>query len=117
MSKQKTAVIFGVSSQDGSYFALPYKEHGEDRPFYVDFIVRMKDEKIGLFDTKGGLTAETAKARAEGLAIYVAEQNKKGKKLFGGIVIKDRGSWRYHSGKNYSYNPNDLSSWEYLNLS
>ena len=45
-----------------------------DVPFYVDWIVKYKDESIGLFDTKGGLTAETAGLRATGLAKYIKEQ-------------------------------------------
>ena len=61
----------------------PHIEHGVERSFYVDFIVMQKAVVVGvgLFDTKGGLTAETAKSRAEGLAKHIAEQNKKGKKI------------------------------------
>ncbi|GAH12347.1 unnamed protein product, partial [marine sediment metagenome] len=64
----------------------------------VDFIVQFDDGSIGLFDTKGGRTAETSDAgpRAEGLQKYIKEQNKKGKKLRGGIVINVDGSWRYN---------------------
>ena len=80
------------------------------------FVVKMKDDSIGLFDTKGGLTADTAKTRAEGLAKYIKEQNKKSKKLFGGIVIKDKKSWRYNDSEKYEYNPNDLKDWKFLEL-
>jgi len=76
----------------------------------------LKDGRVGLFDTKGGLTAETAKTRAEGLAKYIAEQTKTEKKLFGGIVLKDKNSWRYNCNKHYTYNPNDLNDWRYLDL-
>lgn len=103
---------FRNGSQDGTYFAVPYTEHGEEKLFYVDFIVMTKDGKIGLFDTKGGLTAETAGPRAEGLAKYLA----KDKKLWGGIVIHDKKSWRYHPGKNYEYNSKDLKGWDFLDL-
>lgn len=108
----KVAWWFRNGSQDGTYFAVPYTEHGEDKLFYVDFIVMFKDGKIGLFDTKGGLTAETAGPRAEGLARYMA----KDKKTWGGIVIHDKKSWRYHLGKDYEYNPKDLIGWEFLGL-
>lgn len=107
---------FKNGKSDATYFAVPYLENGQGRAFYPDFIVMMADGRIGLFDTKGGLTAETATGRAEGLADYIATENKKGKKLFGGIVIQDKGSWRYHTGKKYSYNPKDLKSWEFLDL-
>lgn len=105
---------FKNGAQDGSYFAVPYVEHEQKKSFYVDFIVMMKDGRIGLFDTKGGLTAETAKARAEGLAAYITTQ--KEKKLFGGIVLSDKKSWRYNNKKKYFYNPNDLKEWEFLDL-
>lgn len=116
-SKNKVAWWFRNGSQDGSFFAAPYEENGERRPFYVDFIVVMKDGRVGLFDTKAGITAETAGTRAEGLAKYISEQNKKGKKLWGGIVVHDKKSWRYHSGKGYSYDPKSLKGWDFLDLS
>ena len=107
---------FKNGKSDATYFAVPHFEHGVEKSFYVDFIVMQKDGRVGLFDTKGGLTAETAKSRAEGLAKYIAEQNKKGKKLFGGIVLKEKNSWRYNDDKEYEYNPNDLKKWKFLDL-
>ncbi len=107
---------FKNGKSDATYFAVPHVEHGVEKPFYVDFVVKQKDGHIGLFDTKGGFTAETAKSRAEGLANYIAEQNKKGKKLYGGIVLKEKNSWRYHDGLKYEYNPNNLKDWKFLDL-
>lgn len=107
---------FKNGKQDGSYFAVPYFENGQEKPFYIDFIVMLNDRRIGLFDTKGGIYAKTAKERAEGLAEYIATENKSGKKLFGGIVLKDKNSWRYNDSKKYSYDPNDLKDWKFLDL-
>lgn len=107
---------FKNGKSDATYFAVPHLEHDTEKPFYVDFIVMLKDGRIGLFDTKGGLTAETAGSRAEGLAKYIVEQNKKSKKLFGGIVIKEKNSWLYNSNIDYKYNPNDLKNWTFLDL-
>ena len=107
---------FKNGRQDASYFAVPYFENGSDKPFYVDFIVATVDGKIGLFDTKGGIYAQTAGPRAEGLAAYISAATKKVKKLFGGIVIKDKKSWRYSDERKYHYDPNDLKKWEYLEL-
>ena len=107
---------FKNGSQDGTYFAVPHIENNLKKAFYVDFIVLLKNGKIGLFDTKGGLTAQTAKSRAEGLTKYIKEQNKKGKKLFGGIVIKDGNSWRYNDSNQYGYNPGNLNDWKFLNF-
>jgi type III restriction enzyme len=107
---------FKNGRQDGSYFAVPYVENGQDKPFYLDFVVMLNDGQLGLFDTKGGIYAKTATERAEGLAEYIATKNKKGKKLFGGIVLKDKNSWRFNDSKKYSYNPNDLKDWKFLDL-
>ncbi len=107
---------FKNGTSDATYFAVPYIENGIDLPFYVDFVVQMKDGTIGLFDTKGGIYAKTAKERAEGLAKYIKEQSKKGKKLLGGIVIKENKSWDYNDSKKYEYNPNDLKDWKFLDL-
>jgi type III restriction enzyme len=107
---------FKNGASDATYFAVPYVENGIDLPFYVDFVVQMKDGSIGLFDTKGGIYAKTAKERAEGLAKYIKEQNKQGKKLFGGIVIREKKSWRYNDSEKYEYNPNNLKDWKFLEL-
>jgi len=107
---------FKNGKSDETNFAVPHTEYGIEKPFYVDFIVMLKDGCVGLFDTKGGWTAETAKSRAEGLAKYIAEQNKAGKKLFGGIVLQEKKSWRYHDGLKYEYNPSDLKDWKFLDL-
>ncbi len=107
---------FKNGKQDGSYFAVPYVENGREKPFYLDFIVMLKDGRVGLFDTKGGIYAKTAKERAKGLAEYIAGENKKGKNLFGGIVLKDKNSWRYNDSKKYSYDPNNLKDWKFLDL-
>lgn len=99
------------------YFAVLYKdEAGIERGFYVDFIIQFKDGTIGLFDTKSGMTAKDAKSRAEGLAKYIKTENKKGKKLWGGIAIYVNGSWRYNNEEKYAYNENDLSNWQLLDI-
>lgn len=117
LEKSKAVVWwFKNGKSDATYFAVPHVEYGAEKPFYVDFIVLLKDGRVGLFDTKGGLTAETAKSRAEGLARYIVEQNKTGKKLAGGIVLEEKSSWRYHDGLKYDYNPNDLKDWKFLDL-
>jgi type III restriction enzyme len=103
---------FKNGSKDGSYFAVPYTENGMQKAFYVDFVVMLFDGSIGLFDTKGGIYAQTAKDRAEGLAAYIV----KNKKLFGGIIVKEKNSWRYSDSKKYRYDPNDLKDWKYLDL-
>jgi type III restriction enzyme len=96
------------------YFAIL---RSDDRAFYPDFIIQFKDGTIGIFETKSGFTAgEDAKERAESLQRYIKNQNKKGKKLIGGIAINQNGTWRYNDNEKYKYDPNDLSSWKVLSL-
>ncbi|MBU4346094.1 MAG: DEAD/DEAH box helicase family protein [Candidatus Omnitrophica bacterium] len=102
-SSDKVKWWFRNSHGEIKYFAIPYKDKdGFERAFYIDFIVMMKDGRIGLFDTKSGFTAELAKERAEALARYIKEQNKKReKKLWGGIVTFKDGSCRYNDSESY----------------
>lgn len=99
---------------DAQHFAIPYEEHGEPHAFYVDWIVKYKDGRIGLWDTKFGFTAEMAKAKAKGLNQYIKEQNSNGQNLFGGIVLPHLGSWRYNDNEIYEYDENNLKSWKLL---
>jgi type III restriction enzyme len=99
------------------YFAVKYEdESGFERSFYVDFIVQFNDSSIGLFDTKGGYTAKDAKTRAESLQKYIGAQNKKGKNLWGGIVINVNGNWRYNDNKVYTYDEKNLKDWKFLTI-
>jgi type III restriction enzyme len=83
--------------------------------FYPDFIIQFRDDSIGIFDTKKGITAKDAKERAEGLQKYIKEHNKE-KKLWGGIAIYEKGSWRYNDNKEYEFDPNNLSKWKMLEI-
>ena len=109
---------FKNGDRDAVYFAVPYQENGDKKPFYVDFIVRMKDGSVGLFDTKSGLTRQVAGPKVAGLYTYIQEQNKKGKKLFGGIVTNTdprnyTGRWVYFN-KDIKVLSNGLDNWENL---
>ena len=101
------------------YFAVSYiNKYGKKSAFYVDFVIQLSNGRVALVDTKAGRTAENAdtKEKAEGLAKYIKEEKKKGKELFGGIVILVEGNWRYNDRDKYSYNPKDLKGWKFLDL-
>jgi type III restriction enzyme len=101
------------------YFAIHYKDVDKiDRAFYVDFIVKLKNGKIALFDTKDGFTAKETKEKAEYLQKYIIDQNQKHKmKLFGGIIVQKDGSFRLNQKEKYTFSERELSAdWEYLNL-
>ena len=80
----------GESSSD--YFSITTKdeETGKHANFLPDFIICMKDGSIGLLDTKSGRTLEGAGNRSNSLQKYIRDQNKKGKKLWGGITTQNQ---------------------------
>jgi type III restriction enzyme len=105
---------FKNGDQGEQFFAVSYIEEGQEKPFYVDWVVKYKSGKIGLFDTKSGIFADKAKDKAEGLAKYIKEENSKGKNLCGGIAIQKERSWRVHEKEVYYYKENDLSGWNFI---
>ncbi len=108
---------FKNGESEVKYFAVSYvDEYGKDMSFYVDFIISFKDGSIGLFDTKAGTYAVTAGPRSDGLQKYINAENKKGKKLWGGILINVSDTWMYNDDKKYSYDPSDHSKWKLLEL-
>lgn len=98
----------------GTYFGVPYIDDSkEDQTFYVDFVVKLFDGRIGLFDTKSGWTAKEAGNKSDGLQKYIQDQNKKGKNLFGGIVHPKSGSFYTFTGVPYKFDK-DLTDWEII---
>ncbi|OGG47017.1 hypothetical protein A2671_00545 [Candidatus Kaiserbacteria bacterium RIFCSPHIGHO2_01_FULL_49_13] len=88
------------------YFAVKYfnTAHKRDALFYPDWIIRFKDGRIGIFDTKSGFTANT-EGRAEELSRKIKAL---GKKFIGGIVVKENGVWYCNDAEKYSYTAGKL---------
>jgi len=109
---------FKNGDRDKTFFAVPYT-NGEQKPFYLDFIVKLKDGRVGLFDTKSGLTLKAAGPKIDGVYEYIKKEKKKGKKLFGGIVTntqKDyKGRWIYFNKQSKDLK-NNFVNWEDLEL-
>lgn len=108
---------FKNGDRDATFFAVPYEENGEKKPFYVDFIVRYKDGSIGLYDTKSGKTIKDAKEKSDGLQEYI--KNHKG--LKGGIVTNTKpndfsGRWMCYKGRGSDLNSDDFLNWELVEL-
>jgi len=103
---------FKNGDRDATFFAVPY-ENGEQKPFYVDFIVKLKDGRIGLFDPHGTQLSDFG-PKSDGLQKYIKEQNKKGKKLFGGIVANTdqnyRGRWVYFAKASKDFKDNSFEN-------
>jgi type III restriction enzyme len=115
-SSDKVEWWFKNGDRDATFFAVPY-ENGELKPFYVDFIVKFKDGRIGLFDPHGIQLSDFG-PKSDGLQKYIKEEIKKGKKLFGGIVANTdsrnyKGRWVYFD-KTSKELRNDFSNWKDL---
>ncbi|NTU66807.1 MAG: DEAD/DEAH box helicase family protein [Candidatus Moranbacteria bacterium] len=80
-------------------------KYGDGSTFQPDFLVKFKDGKIGIFDTKAiGYNEDDNKLKAEALQKYVGKENTKKKKmsLFGGLVVKYGNQFRINSDENYT---------------
>lgn len=83
--------------------------------FQPDFIVKFKDGRIGIFDTKAsGDREDENKIKGEALQKYIEEENKKDKKLFGGLVIKDNNQFRINQEKEYISFKKNKDNWNFL---
>jgi len=111
---------FKNGDRDTKFFAVPYND-GEKKPFYIDFIVKLKDGRIGLFDTKAGFTQKLAGPKINGLFNYIQSENKKRKNLFGGIVTNTdqrnyHGRWIYFDKPKEKLKDNNFDNWVDLEL-
>ena len=105
---------FKNGDRDATFFAVPYGD-GEEKPFYVDFIVKLMDGRIGLIDTKAGFTRQIAGPKIDGLYKYIQSEIKKGKKCFGGIVANTernyRGRWVYFDKESKDLKNDSFENW------
>lgn len=111
---------FKNGDRDATYFAVPYEEYGEWKPFYVDFIVKFNDGRVGLFDTKSGRTIKDAREKSDGLQAYLKEHGKN-KNLFGGIIANTdsknfNGSWMIYTGAGTDLAYGDSNNWDLLKI-
>ena len=88
----------------------------DDNAFRPDFIVQYKNGYIGIYDTKdAGFQEDDNKIKAEALQRYIKEENAKGKKLRGGIIIVDNGHLKINDNDVYvpfKTKPNDWKFFE-----
>lgn len=108
----------GDQGQD--HFAVPYKNlQNELRLFYVDFIIRFKSGKLGLFDTKTRRSDLEAPKKHNALVEFLEIQNRTNTSvtLIGGILIPDEisGVTSFRYCINRIEDTNDLTGWEFFN--
>lgn len=79
------------------HFAVPYTDKdGEPRCFYVDYVIRMKNGTVCLFDTKTKDSDPNAPAKHNALLDYIEHENStNGKRLMGGVIIQEDDNWYY----------------------
>ena len=76
---------FGIAKENGS-------------AFQPDFLIQFKDGRIGIFDTKAGkgYNENDNEAKSNALQQYIVDENKKGKNIVGGLVIRDKDNFYYY---------------------
>jgi type III restriction enzyme len=83
--------------------------------FQPDFLVMFKDGRLGIFDTKAsGDREDKNKIKGEALQKYILEQNKKGRKLFGGLVVMENNKFRLNQKENYLTIKENSKDWDFF---
>ncbi len=100
--QEHMATNFGIRKEDGS-------------TFQPDFIIRFKDGRIGIFDTKGvGQREDDNLIKATALQKYIIEERFKGKNIIGGLVIKDGVHFKVNIQEEYKPYNEAPEEWEYF---
>jgi len=90
-------------------------KYGKESTFQPDFIVKYKDGRVGIFDTKAvGDREDENKLKNEALQNYIEEENQNGKNLFGGLIVKPNEHFRVYSQKEYQSFKVSEKGWEYF---
>ena len=80
------------------HYAIAYtNSQGDKSLFYVDFVIRMKDSQVFLFDTKTENSDPDAPQKHNALLEYMQSEENIDKHLKGGIIVHDNltGNWLY----------------------
>ncbi|MDC0447558.1 DEAD/DEAH box helicase family protein [Pelagibacteraceae bacterium] len=93
---------------DSKYFGIKYNDKDNLKIFYLDFIIKFKNKKLGFFDTKSGFTLSLSKKKLLALKNYVS----KSKKFYGGLISNTKednsGRWIINEG---NQNLDDKKTW------
>ena len=78
-------------------YAIEYHkgQDGEKGLFYVDFVIRMKNGHIYLFDTKSAGSDIFAADKHNALLEYVKENSTAEQPLAGGVILQQGSNWLY----------------------
>lgn len=88
------------------HYSIPYENtQGEKSLFYVDFVVRMKNGQVFLFDTKTENSDPEASNKHNALIDYMKETD-----LQGGVIVEKNKVWYY--SPLHIENTADTSGWD-----
>ena len=78
------------------HYAVPYEKTGGDKGlFYVDFVIRMKNGQVFLFDTKTENSDPEAPHKHNALIDYIKSEAQADKHLKGGVIVEKNEVWYY----------------------
>ncbi len=115
LEKNKDSIDWWYKNGDGGRYnyAIPYiASDGIRTPFYVDYVIRMKNGQVFLFDTKSEDSDPEAPNKHNALLEYMQSEQNKDKHLMGGVIIQRK------IDKNWCYSPfpientHDLENWD-----
>jgi type III restriction enzyme len=109
LEQQESVVEWWIKQGIGQeYLAVKYINTSTKKSalFYPDWIVKLKDGRIGIIDTKSGMTASNTEGRAEALAERIKDFEGK---VFSGIAVKENAIWHLNSSNQYEYTPGNLN--------
>lgn len=92
------------------HYSIPYINSANEKAlFYVDFVVRMKNGQVFLFDTKTEGSDSEAPYKHNGLIDYINQEENKKLGLKGGIIVPKGSNWLYSPFKIES--TSDATNW------
>lgn len=100
----------GENKQD--YFGIRYEYEGGIYTFYPDYLVQLKNGRIGIFEVKDSADRDGktwTKVKAEALQKWIV--NQKRKDIFGGVVIEKNRTWLINSEKKYDWGKCERGDW------
>ncbi|AXE20884.1 restriction endonuclease subunit R [Runella rosea] len=107
----------GVKTQND--FAVSYRNYKNQwSAFYVDFVIKLKNGTVALFDTKTLNSEPDFVAKHNALHQYIQDKRDQGKKMIGGVIVPEKKGdvrlWKYC--ENRIDNAHDTTGWVTLDL-
>ena len=93
------------------HYSIPYvMSNGDKSLFYVDFIIRMKNGQVFLFDTKSEMSDPEAPNNHNALLDYMQDPERADEHLLGGVIIEKNDIWYY--SKYPITTTSDVTGWD-----